>query len=87
VLEALKSMNEITMNVRSESKKMSTGNDAVLAAMSGLRDAASGIKQSMEAMSSQVTSISASATRVAEVAATTTRTIERMEGAVGQFTV
>ena len=87
VLEALKSMNEITAQVRAGSQEMSVGNQTVLSDVMGLRETSAEIQRRMEEMAGRASSIADSAKRVSIMADGTRSTIERMDEAVGRFTV
>lgn len=85
ILEALKTMNEITVQVRTGSQEMSAGNGAVLGEMERLLDAAQDINESMNEMALGAEEINQGAGKVAEAADATLKTIETMDAAVGCF--
>jgi methyl-accepting chemotaxis protein len=87
VLEALKSVNDITSEVRSGSSEMSTGNRTIVDEMGKLRTSSAEIKSSMEELRKAAESISKSAESVAGMAESTRSTILGMEGSIGRFKV
>ena len=87
VLEALKSVNDITAEVRSGSSEMSSGNRTIVAEMGTLRTASAEIASSMEELRKAAQSISEGADGVAKMAEATKATISGMEGSIGRFKV
>jgi methyl-accepting chemotaxis protein len=87
VLEALKSVNDITAEVRSGSSEMSAGNRSIVAEMGTLRTASVEIASSMEELRTAAQSISEGAEGVAKMAEATKTTISGMEGSIGRFKV
>jgi methyl-accepting chemotaxis protein len=87
VLEALKSVNDITSEVSSGSGEMNAGNKIVLGEMDRLREVSGEIASSMEELRKAARSISESSDRVAGMAETTRATISDMELSIGRFIV
>ena len=87
ILEALREMNEVTMQVKTGSSEMSAGNRAVLEEMARLREAAFDVKERVDAMAASADDIGSNVGAVAGVAKGTRETIDRMEAAIGRFKV
>ena len=87
VLEALKSVNEITSQVKGSSSEMGEGNRTILVEMGNLRSSSLEIRSSMDELSKGADHISKSAQRVSDMAESTRATIEGMDTAIGRFKV
>jgi methyl-accepting chemotaxis protein len=87
VLEALKSVNDITSEVRSGSSEMHVGNRTIVDEMGKLRTTSAEITSSMDELRNAAQSISESAERVAGMADATRTTISGMEDSIGRFKV
>jgi methyl-accepting chemotaxis protein len=87
VLEALRSVNDITSEVRSGSSEMSAGNRTIVSEMEKLKAASADIESSMDELRNAARSISEGAERVALMADATRTTIAGMEGSIGRFKV
>ncbi len=87
MLEALKSVNEITSQVKGSSSEMGEGNRTILVEMGNLRSSSLEIRSSMDELSKGADHISKSAQRVSDMAESTRATIEGMDTAIGRFKV
>ncbi|HRZ65941.1 MAG TPA: methyl-accepting chemotaxis protein [Spirochaetia bacterium] len=87
ILEALREMNDISSQVRQGSSEMSQGNAAVLEEMARLRDSAASVRERVEEMAAEALRIDGNLRAVSETTHGTKDTIERMEEAIGRFTV
>ncbi len=85
VLEALKSMNRITVQVRDGSKEMSMGNTSVLEEIGRLQGNTAEIRDSMAGMEAAIKDISVHAEKVASLAKNAFTAIEKVDSAIGTF--
>lgn len=85
VLEALKSMKEITSQVKSGSLEMSAGNKTVLEQVEKLRNATSQTVNGMETMAGQAGELNAGAQKVSRMARDTVETVGAMSDALARF--
>ncbi|MFA6508556.1 MAG: hypothetical protein WCT14_20830, partial [Treponemataceae bacterium] len=81
----LKSMNEITIQVRAGSQEMSAGNAAILDEMERLLSSAQEIHENVNEMSSGADEINGGTRQAAETADATRETIQKMDAAIGCF--
>ncbi len=87
VLEALKTVKEITAQVGSGSREISEGNETILAEMGKLRATTVSIQATMGDLASSSAGISEGSQRIAEVSRSMRGTIAGMEDAIGRFKV
>lgn len=85
ILEALKTMNQISQQVRIGSSEMRTGNTRVLGEIDLLRTSSLEIGKRLEAMAENTGSIADSAQRVSSLAQGTEETIRHMDQALKAF--
>ncbi|HNZ26308.1 MAG TPA: methyl-accepting chemotaxis protein [Spirochaetota bacterium] len=85
ILEALKSMNDITTKVQTGSKKMSSEADTALIKIENLSDAAIEIKNDIEQMAKSATEINVNAQKVSEFAHDSIETISAIDENLGHF--
>jgi methyl-accepting chemotaxis protein len=87
ILEALRSMNEVTTRVKTSSAEMSSGSGTILAEMRELVAASSEIRARMDEMAAGADNVEAGARKVADLAEGTRKAIDSMDGAIGRFKV
>jgi methyl-accepting chemotaxis protein len=87
ILLALKSMNDVTSQVRQGSGEMRSGNQTILKEVELLKGSTREITQAMERLVETTGHITSGSERVGEIACDTTGTIRRMEEVIGRFKV
>ena len=87
VMESLRVMNEITVQVKDGSKDMGHGNEAMVREISELQGSAEEISTAIEEMSAGIKSINTSARDVSNLAATAQSSIQKISAIAGEFTV
>ncbi|QQO11218.1 methyl-accepting chemotaxis protein [Breznakiella homolactica] len=85
ILEAIRSMNDITVKVRSSSGEMSEGNKVVVSAMEKLANASKQIHESSQQIATVVEDVESMAKEITGVASQNGELVERMEGTIGRF--
>jgi methyl-accepting chemotaxis protein len=87
ILEALRSMNEITSQVRAGGVEMSAGNQSILAEMVKLREMSQAMNIRMSSMVGSAGAIGQAAKLSSSLADATLETIGKMEESIGRFSV
>ncbi len=85
--DALKSMNDVTAEVRTAANEMSAGNGAILEEVRVLRDASAALRDRMDAVELGSMEIRGASDGLSGLSARTASTIERVEGLIGRFAV
>jgi methyl-accepting chemotaxis protein len=85
ILEALRSMNDITAEVRTGSREMNSGSVIISDEMQHLLDSAQSVTENMDEIAKSVDHVSASSQTVSGIVATTKDAITEMESVVTQF--
>lgn len=85
ILEALKSMNNITAEVQTASKEMSSGANTALVEIERLRDATIEIKEDIEQMTESATEVNVNAQKVSDLANSAMETIHVIDENLGHF--
>jgi methyl-accepting chemotaxis protein len=85
ILSALKSMNEISAQVRAGSSEMSAGNASILDSIAALKSSAMEIDRSVDEVVLGIADVRASTETISAVTGRTGELLERMDEAVGRF--
>ena len=87
VMEALRAMNEIAVQVKDGSKEMSNGNQTMVSEINKLQNSAVEISTAMEQMSAGINSINTAAKDVSELAAAADSSIRKISSISDGYTV